>query len=255
MNATLIEQEFREKVCASLRLEQEGRDRYRVFTPFTFADGDHIAIVLKRHERGWVISDEGHTLFELTYEMDEKSLQKGKRQEIIDSTIEFHGLQECDGELLIPVESGDYGDALYTFVQAVLRIADVRYLSRERVRSTFLDDFRALIAEHVPEDRLRFDWHDPQRDPKEEYTVDCRLDGGETPVFLFPLANDAQTRDATINLLQFQKWGIGFESVGVFEDQVIINRKVLARFTNEVDRQYANLAPDKIVPFLQRAVA
>ena len=45
-----IERDFREKVCAEIRLLDEGVDRYRVFTPFQFDDGDHLAIVLKRED-------------------------------------------------------------------------------------------------------------------------------------------------------------------------------------------------------------
>ena len=42
-------------------------DRYQVFTPFLFDDGDHLVIVLKRNNSHWVLSDEGHTYMHLTY--------------------------------------------------------------------------------------------------------------------------------------------------------------------------------------------
>ena len=48
-----IEREFKEKVCAKIRIASEGVDRYRVFTPFLFDDGDHLAIVLKRQDSAW----------------------------------------------------------------------------------------------------------------------------------------------------------------------------------------------------------
>ena len=44
------------------------------------------------------------------------------------------------------IETQRYGDALYSFVQALLRITDVSYLSRERVRSTFIEDFRTFMT-------------------------------------------------------------------------------------------------------------
>lgn len=50
--------------------------------------------------------------------------------------------------------------------------------SRERVRSTFLEDFRTFMAEKVPEERRTFDWHEPQHEPQHDpggmYPVDCR---------------------------------------------------------------------------------
>ena len=47
MNTNNIERDFREKVCGEIRLLDEGMDRYRVFTPFQFDDGDHLAIVYR----------------------------------------------------------------------------------------------------------------------------------------------------------------------------------------------------------------
>lgn len=37
--------------------------------------------------------------------------------------------------LVLPIEDGRYGDALFSFVQALLRITDVTYLLRWRQRS------------------------------------------------------------------------------------------------------------------------
>ena len=54
MDLKLIESEFKEKVCKEIRLMQEGIDRYRVFTPFQFNDGDSFAIVLKKTGSEWV---------------------------------------------------------------------------------------------------------------------------------------------------------------------------------------------------------
>src|SRR5690606_16523868 len=123
-----------------------------------------------------------------------------------------------------------YGDALYSFVQALLRITDVSYLSRERVRSTFMEDFWNLMTEEVPDERRQFDWHDPSRDPDANYVVDCRINGMERPLFVFALPSDDRVRDATIALLQFELWGVRNRSLAIFEDQEQINRKVLARF-------------------------
>jgi adenine-specific DNA-methyltransferase len=45
-------------------------------------------------------------------------------------------------------------------------------LTRERVRSTFMEDFRAFMEESVPENRREFDWHDPTYDPAGMYVID-----------------------------------------------------------------------------------
>ena len=253
MSIEAIVRDFRKKVCEQVQLAQEGMERYRVFTPFLFEDGDHLAIVLKREDSKWVLSDEGHTYMHLTYDVDERDIQRGTRQKIITNALSVFEVADRDGELVLEIQEDHYGDALYSFSQALLKITDISYLSRERVRSTFMEDFRALLSEAVPENRREFDWHDPERDTQGMYSVDCRVNRMDRPLFVFALPGDDKARDATISLLQFEKWNLTFRSMAVFEDQEGVNRKVLARFSDVCEKQFSSLAPnrDRITRYLQ----
>lgn len=257
MSIETIEREFREKISAKVRLAAEGMERFRVFTPFLFEDGDHLAIVLKKEGMRWVLSDEAHTYMHLTYDIEERDLHSGTRQKTISNALSMFQIEDREGELLLEVQDGRYGDALYSFVQALLKIADVSYLSRERVRSTFMDDFRTLLNEAVPKERRVFDWNDPEHDPQGMYTVDCRINGMPRPLFVHALTGDSRTRDATIALLQFEKWGIPFRSLAIFEDQESISRKVLARFSDLCENQFSSIPPnhDRIAHFLRESIA
>ena len=48
MTTETVQQNFREKVSTKIWIEPDGNERFRVFTPFMFEDGDHLSIVLKK---------------------------------------------------------------------------------------------------------------------------------------------------------------------------------------------------------------
>ena len=73
MSEQAVVLDFQRKVSEKVRLASEGIDRYRVFTPFMFDDGDHLAIVLRKESGRWTLSDEGHTYMHLTYDLDERT--------------------------------------------------------------------------------------------------------------------------------------------------------------------------------------
>ena len=130
--------------------------------------------------------------------------------------------------------------------QALLRISDVSYLSRERVKSTFYEDFRTLIAENVPEDRYVFEWHDTQHDPEGFYKVDCHINNMATPLCIYALPNDNQVRDATISLFQFEKWENSFYPIAIFQDADKVSKKVLKKFSKVCDKQFPSLQENRL---------
>ena len=158
MTSDQIVASFRERVCGHIDLLPEGLGRYLVDHPFMYDDGDCLEIALRERDGNWELTDEGTTSMRLTYDIDQAALHKGTRQKVIAKALAMFRVEDRNGELVLPVPDERFGDALFSFIQAILRITDVSYLSREQVRSTFRDDLRAFVGEVVDEDRLTFDW-------------------------------------------------------------------------------------------------
>lgn len=256
MSTDAIQRQFQQSVASEVTLAPEGADRFRVFIPFGFDDGDEFAIVLKREGDGWLLSDEAHTYMHLSYDIDLDDLRKGQRARIISNALNMFGINDRDGELVIPVQDEQYGDALFSFVQGLARIANVTQLSRRIVRSTFLEDFRLLMAKITSDVPRHFEWYDEERDQDGKYTVDCRVDTATAPLFIQALANERSTRDATIAFLKFAQWNIPFEPVGVFDDRSAISPSVLARFDDVCPTQFPSVVHhEKIADYIRGRVS
>ncbi len=252
MSIKSIEQDFIDKVSAEIRVLPDGRDRFRVFTPFRFDDGDHITVVLKKEQSGWVLSDEGHTYMHLTYDISEKKLFSGTRHQIILNALSTFKVEDRFGELIFNVREARFGDALYAFAQALVKMGDVLCLSKAQTQSTFMTDFEALFHEVIPEADRTFRWHDPERDEGKKYTVDCRINGMPEPFFVYALANNDRIRDATIKIQKVMQWEIPFRPLGIFQDREAANRQVVARFDDVCPVRFPNLEVNRqeIVDYL-----
>ncbi len=215
-----------------------------------------MSIALRRNKNTWELSDEASTYMHLSYELEDRALDTGTRQTIISDALAFFGIEDDDGELRVAIEGDQYGSALYSLVQAMLRISDVTFLSRERVASAFMEDFKEYLSRILPEDRRTFDWSHPTHDPKQLYAVDCYVNGDRRrPIAIYGLTTDSRVRDATIALHQFESWDLDLYSVGIFEDMERVSRKPLARFADVCGKLFSSLPEneDRIDKHLRKA--
>jgi len=229
-----------DRMGASITLRPRGAGEFAVVTPFQFGDGDHYVIYLRALDDGrYELSDGGYTFMHISYQ--DMDLERATRAQIIENALARSQVVNDEGELRLTVPGDQVGEGLFTFIQTITHLSDVEYLKRERARNTFMEDLRGALEDMLDPSVRTFDWYDEASDPQRMYQVDCRVDGPAGPLFIFGLLNDDRCRDATITISHFERHNGNFVSMGIFQDQQQINRKVLARFTDVVDRQFSAL--------------
>ena len=72
----------------------------------------------------------------------------------------------------------------------LFRISYVEYLSRERVKSTFYEDFVKLVSDTIPQERRIFNYYEEKFDEHKNYKVDCKINGMKRPVFVYAVNSE-----------------------------------------------------------------
>ena len=111
---------LRNSISEKISILEEGENKFRVFSPFYFDDGDRFSIVLKNENGNWILSDEGNTYMHLGL--------SDLEQKIVFNTILRFDVEDKDGEIIIKIVGGNYGDAFYNFVQVLLGISFCTYI-------------------------------------------------------------------------------------------------------------------------------
>lgn len=255
LDAAAIQQELSLAVGHEIEVRPHDEGILRVETPFAFPDGDHLVIRLRETNGHSEWTDFGHTFMHLSYWLDIDALTSGQRGRLLEQALSRLDIENREGELVTQASAGHLGESLLRFAQALIHVCDLDYLSQERVRSTFREDVRRMLRERFGA-RAHIDYVDRLHDATGLYPIDCLLNEADRPVAVFALLNDDNTRDATIALQEFRSWGKELFSTAIFEDQEKINRRVLAKFSNVCDKQFASLAgqEDDVIAYLKKAL-
>ncbi len=234
---------LRDRLCAEVRIHRREDDVLMVESPFTFPDGDHFPIYLSETAGGGVkLSDRGHTLMHVSYELDVEQFYEGARAFLREQIVRESGIGEDEGIFSIETPPDQVAGALFRFGQAMTKIHDLAFLGRGRDASTFYEDLRGLVFTILDEDVVETEYIQPEVPDARHYPVDYRFEGKDgRSVFLYGIPDRDKARLTTLMLSHFLLHRVPFESVIVFADQQEIPRLDLARLTNVAGTAVASL--------------
>ncbi len=214
-----IQNNLCERLCAQVRIVLLSQNLRAIETPFTFPDGDPFQIYLEEQPSGALrLTDNGHTLMQISYDMDIDGLYKGARGVLRQEILGEMGAKEDDGAFYIETSVEDLSAAVFRFGQTLNKIHDLLFLHKTRVKSTFDDDLWESLTKIVPEEKIQKDFA-PISEEEQTYRVDYKIDGKERmPIFLYGAPNQSAVRLVTIMLAYFIRIELPFRSLVVFDD-------------------------------------
>ena len=236
-----------DRISASLAQVSAGRihlyerrpGALQLIIPILHEDGDMVDIYLRDSpmgERLVRVTDFGLTLMRLSYSFEVNSLT---RQRIFDSILFNNGVKNQDGNLFLDTSVSRLYESILQFAGCVQKICNMRYWSREVIRSTFYDDLEEYVELELTEFTPQ-----PDLSPLPDYpflTVDWSLEYNRRNFYLFGVRGDDKAKNVAISLLEFQKVGILFTSLIVHENMQELGNRASLYLTKNADIQYPAL--------------
>ena len=212
---------------------------YQLIVPIHHEDNDMVDIFLKESPKGegYVrICDFGLTLMRLSYTFD---INTRTRENIFRSILINNRVENEDGNLYIDAPVGRLYESILSFAGCVQKVCNMRYWSREAVRSAFYDD----LKHYVTADLVQFD-PTPDKAPLMDYpviSVDWSLSHNSRNLYLYGVRGNDKAKSVAICLLEFKRAPLPFISLVVHDDMGELGRREQAYLTRNADKQYPDL--------------
>jgi len=109
-----------------------------ITTPFLDRHNDFIQIYARRENDGFLLTDDGYTIDDLS--MSGCSLDTPKRKDFLRSTLSGFGVKNENGELCVHATKDSFPLKKHSLIQSVLAVNDLFYLATPHVANVFLED-------------------------------------------------------------------------------------------------------------------
>ncbi len=238
MNDKDMLEAIRRSLCSGVEIEEKGLDRYIIHTEFTYPDGDELRIVLKTQDDLWVLTDEGHTMMWLSYE--DLNLKTEVRSNLLSRTLKSNRAVIEEGRIIIRFKPDEIGNAVHSMIQVLIQVADLIYMDRENVRSTFVEDMRTTFLGQVKKEAVETN-KEIESKRGDIITVDLYIKGDE-PLLVFAVNNKEKCLEAILSIVTLSMEDeMQFTSMVVIDEEAEIPAKDRDRAINRADKTYIGL--------------
>lgn len=235
MEVSRVRESLRRSLGTGLDLYERRAGKFQLIVPIRHEDGDMIDIYLQDSPRGnghIRICDFGMTLMRLSYTLD---LNTPTRERIFDSILMNNGVTSDDGNLYLDTPMELLYESILQFVGCAQKVCNMRYWSRESVRSAFYDD----LSDYITSQLTQFS-PVPDHSPLPDYpiSVDWSLTHNSRNFYVFGVRGNDKAKNVAISLLEYEKASLQFISLVVHEDFEELGRKERLYLTRNADNQY-----------------
>lgn len=221
----------RKSICSKYEFEEYGINRYLIHTDMYYDDGDELHIVLMEDSGQYTLTDEGHTIMWLSYDLNLTPNKEG----MMESIVSKNNVSLNDGRLYVSFfDLDEFGNALTSLIQSMLQIADLRILNRNNVVKTFLEDIRNAYRNSPLADICVFS-KEINLGNSETMTPDVYIDCKE-PILVFGVHNSSRAKEVIINLMAAKESNLDFRTVVVIAENSNIPKKDYKRLVNRSTR-------------------
>ncbi len=119
-------------------LRQIDGDWVEITSPYLDRHNDYLQIYVKRHENGFLLTDDSHTINDLR--LSGCALESMKRQALLRMTLNGFGVQLEDDALEVRATRHNFALRKHSLVQAMLAVNDLFFVAVPLVASLFYED-------------------------------------------------------------------------------------------------------------------
>jgi hypothetical protein len=116
-----------------------------ITTPYLDRHNDAIQLFVKRDDDGFLLTDDGYTISDLT--LSGVRLESAKRQSMLQLAVNGFGVTLEGDRLLVRATAETFAVKKQSLLQAAMAVNDLFYLSEPSVASLFLEDVQTWLDE------------------------------------------------------------------------------------------------------------